>query len=237
MATAIDRNDNDYQNLSNRFGVRVTEEYVPDLEDVTNEMSSSCDDVSDTFLVDVGRSSLCPAAKPEISPRVRNESEKEPVLSKPMVNQLVISEAGVLTKGTIKQELLRTQIDQGSPNTDGMVPVVKIVRRRMGSVLTVATTTIMAHKDQLKMAHTPIRTSRLQLPEATRRKRSRSESDEIVFQGCSDSDDEPFLGFPEQRNTNPTRTKRTKTSDNPTNDSMMSDSLIMTRSRARKIKK
>ena len=98
-------------------------------------------------------------------------------------------------------------------------------------------TIIVAHKNQLKMAHTPIRTSRLQLPEATRRKRSRSESDEIVFQGCSDSDDEPFLGFPEQRNTNPTRTKRTKTSDNPTNDSLMSDSLIMTRSRARKIKK
>ncbi|XP_065078720.1 uncharacterized protein K02A2.6-like [Ochlerotatus camptorhynchus] len=84
--------------------------------------------------------------------------------------------------------------------------------------------TIMAHRNQLKLAHTKVRDSKLSLPDFTQRKRGRTEPDKIQFRGWSEAEKGPFLGFSEDDlDPDSFRIKRRN----------LSDSLVMTRSRAR----
>ncbi|XP_029732101.2 uncharacterized protein LOC109409561 isoform X1 [Aedes albopictus] len=93
------------------------EKVVPEPEeDDDQDVIQLCDELSDTFLEDVGSSSVGPEAKPEISLRVKDESEKERMLSEPLVKQLVIPEICVSDEEDDKtsmcsQESLSLQID------------------------------------------------------------------------------------------------------------------------------
>ncbi|XP_055620700.1 uncharacterized protein K02A2.6-like isoform X2 [Toxorhynchites rutilus septentrionalis] len=107
---------------------------------------------------------------------------------------------------------------------------VKFVKQISKNVFQISLhrTTIMAHRNQLKLAHSQVRSSLVLLPEVNPRKRRRTESGDFHGYTVSEAEEEPFLGFPEVMNDlNTTRTKQQETSD----------SLIMTRSRARKVRR
>lgn len=90
-------------------------------------------------------------------------------------------------------------------------------------------TTIMAHRSQLKLPHSRSQSSKLALPEVQRRKRSYPNPDDMEFQGWSEPEEEPFLGFPEQ-----VLEDRYGHSSKQSKRPKLDDGVIMTRSRAKR---
>lgn len=87
----------------------------------------------------------------------------------------------------------------------------------------------MAHRSQLKLPHSRSQSSKLALPEVQRRKRSYPNPDDMEFQGWSEPEEEPFLGFPEQ-----VLEDRYGHSSKQSKRPKLDDGVIMTRSRAKR---
>ncbi|XP_062560917.1 uncharacterized protein LOC134225129 isoform X2 [Armigeres subalbatus] len=64
-----------------------------DLDDeVDEDVIQLCDDISDTFLDETSSTSVAIPAKPEVPPTIQNKSEKDRILSEPLVKQMIVPE-------------------------------------------------------------------------------------------------------------------------------------------------